>query len=118
MSIDALIRACFLTVFQLASVAEDERTWLDHIRESLRERLGPPLKAVHVPIDEWLGQLPMTVAVASAVGLYVIALVWVWFLRRDFIFRGAPDGHWWRDLRVWATVVVLPYIAIYLFFGR
>ena len=94
------------------------QSWIDATRETLREHLGPPLKALHVPIDEWLGQLPMSVAIASAVGLYVIALLWVWLLRRDFIFRGAPDRRWWRDLRIWATVVVLPYIAVYLLLGR
>jgi hypothetical protein len=113
------IRAYFLaTTAQLVRAADDGQSWLDRIREALRAQLGPPLKSLHVPIDEWLGQLPMSVAVACAVGLYVLALLWVWVLRRDFVFRGAPDRHWWRDLRIWATVVVLPYIAIYLFFGR
>jgi hypothetical protein len=113
------IRAyCLAALAQLGRAAEDQQSWLDRLQESLRGRFGPPLKALHVPIDEWLGQLPMTVAIVSAVGLYVVALIWVWLLRSDFIFRGAPDHHRWRDLRIWATIVVLPYIAIYFFFGR
>lgn len=119
MSVIETIRAYLLAAtVQLVRAADDQQGWLDRLRESLRERLGPRLKALHVPIDEWLGQLPMTVATASAVGLYVIALIWVWLLRPDFVFRGAPDRRWWRDLRIWATVVVLPYIAIYYFYGR
>ena len=91
---------------------------IDRIDTALRGTLGPPLKALHEPIDRWLGGLPMWVAVACAVGLYVIALCWVWCLRHEFVFRGAPDQRWWRDLRIWATIVVIPYVAVYLLLGR
>ena len=86
--------------------------------EWLRQNLGPHLKKVQEPIDEWLGTLPMEVAMFCAIGLFVVAVVWVWTLRRDFIFRGAPDRAPWRDLRVWATLVVVPYVLVYLWLGR
>jgi hypothetical protein len=92
--------------------------WWEQARESFRENVGPPLRALHQPIDDWLGTAPMYVATASAVGLYALAVLWVWTLRRDFVFRGAPDAKRWRDLRLWATVVVLPYVAVYLLLGR
>lgn len=115
-----LLRACYLAatsgVVRLA--AGEEQTWLEALEQTLRQRLGPPLKALHAPFDQWLGGLPMSVAMACAVGLYVVALIWVWGLRREFVYRGAPDRHWWRDLRIWATAVVIPYIAIYLLLGR
>ena len=85
---------------------------------AIRETLGPPLKSLHKPIDDWLGSLPMSVAVACAIGLFVVAGLWVWTLRREFIFRGAPDQKRWRDLRLWAMVVLLPYIAVYILLGR
>ena len=90
----------------------------EDLQQVLRSNLGPPLKSLHAPVDKWLAGLPMWVAVACAVGLYVGAAVWVWMLSREFVFRGAPDQKSWRDLRVWATVIVLPYIAIYLLLGR
>ncbi len=99
-------------------LAAAESGWLDRLRTALRDSVAPPLKALHEPLDRWLGGLPMSVAVASALGLYVVALVWVWTLHREFVFRGAPDHRWWRDLRIWATLVVLPYIGMYLLFGR
>ena len=83
-----------------------------------RGELGPPLKSVQKPIDDWLGTAPMSVAMACAVGLFVVALIWTWALNRDFIFRGAPDDAWWRDLRIWATLVVIPYVTVYLLLGR
>ena len=91
---------------------------IDRLRETLRENLGPPLKTLHHPIDLWLGDLPMWVATACVLGLYGATIAWVWTLRRDYVFRGAPDRRPWRDLRIWATVVVMPYVAVYLWLGR
>jgi hypothetical protein len=115
-----LLRACYIAASSRVVLldAGTEQTWLEALKQALRQSLGPPLKAFHAPIDEWLGRLPMSVAMVCAVGLYVVALVWVWGLRREFVFRGAPDDQWWRDLRIWATAVVIPYIAIYLLLGR
>jgi hypothetical protein len=105
------------SVLLLAAAAEGDSLW-GRIETSLRETLGPPLRALHEPVDAWLGSLPMSVAVGCAVGLYVVALIWTWTLRREFVFRGAPDRKRWRDLRIWATLVILPYIAVYVWLGR
>ena len=94
------------------------REFFDQLEHALRDTLGPPLKSIQTPIDDWLGGAPMWVALACALGLYGVALVWVWCLRREFVFRDAPDQRWWRDLRIWATVVTVPYIVIYLLLGR
>jgi len=95
-----------------------EGGWWEEFCAFLRQVLGPPLKSFHEPIDQWLGSLPMSVAMVCAIGLFVVAGAWVWTLRREFIFRGAPDHQWWRDLRLWSMVVLLPYIAVYLLLGR
>jgi hypothetical protein len=106
------------TVFSgWAWLAAGDSLW-DRWRTALRETLGPPLQALQEPVDTWLGGLPMWVAMTCAIGLYVVALIWVWSLRREFVFRGSPDQEKWRDLRIWATVVILPYIAVYLWLGR
>lgn len=91
---------------------------IERIDALLRGTLGPPLKALHDPIDHWLGSLPMGVAMACALGLYAIAVVWVWTLRREFVFRDAPGESRRFDLRIWATLVVVPYVAIYIWLGR
>lgn len=93
-------------------------TLIEKLDAILKSTLGPPLKALHRPIDEWLGSLPMSVAMGCALGLYLIAVIWVWRLKREFVFRGAPDTHMWRDLRIWATLVVIPYVAVYVLLGR
>ncbi len=107
-----------------ADAAEQEKTtnWfamqLNRLSEWLRTSVAPPLKGIQQPIDEWLGGVSMSVAMACCLGLFIVALIWVWFLKRDFVFRGAPDQAWWRDLRVWATGVVIPYVVVYYLFGR
>lgn len=101
-----------------AGEADDGASWSERAQQALQETLGPPIKALHEPVDAWLGSLPMWVAVACAMGLYLVALVWVWLLGREFVFRGAPDDRWWRDLRIWSTAVLLPYIVVYCWLGR
>lgn len=96
----------------------DDLSWQDRLQSWLRETIGPPLKSLHEPVDLWLGSLPMWVAVACVVALYTAAVIWVWTLRREFVYRGAPDQARWRDLRLWATLIVVPYVAIYLVLGR
>jgi len=107
----------FLTLF-IETTQPGEKEPAIGVRQWIRDTLGPPLKSLHEPIDQWLGSLPMSVAMACAIGLFVLAGMWVWTLRADFIFRGAPDRSRWRDLRIWSMIVLLPYIAIYLLLGR
>lgn len=83
----------------------------------LRETLGPPLHQLHEPLDLWLDSLPMWVAKASAVGLFVLAGIWVVSLRRDFVFLGAPNQARWRDLRIWGVFLLLLYTTVYLTLG-
>ncbi len=92
--------------------------FLESVDSFLRDTLGPPLKVLHDPIDNWLASLPMGIAMACALGLYVVALLWVWTLKKEFVFLGAPDKSRWRDLRVWATLVVIPYVIVYVLLGR
>ena len=91
---------------------------LSNLINPLIESLISALKALHAPIDNWLASLPMSVAMGCALGLYAIAVVWVWRLKKEFVFRGAPDNRGWRDLRVWATIVVIPYVMVYILLGR
>ena len=91
---------------------------LNTISDWLRATFGPPLKTIQQPIDEWLGTVDMSVAMICCLGLFGIALCWVWTLNKEFILKGAPDNAWWRDLRIWATLVLVPYITAYYFLGR
>lgn len=79
----------------------------------LRETVGPPLKAWHGPLDEWLDSLPADTGRYFAVALFIAAGVWALTLRRDYVYLGAPDRAWWRDLRLWAVLALVPYVCVY-----
>lgn len=87
------------------------------ITEFIRANLGPPLKRWHAPLDSFLSGLPMWTAQACAIGLFGLALLFAWLTPRRFIYLGAPDQARWRDLRIWATLVLIPYMLIYLMLG-
>ena len=118
--IDILFWRIYVVLQTIPTRIEDagDATWTDRIQQWFRDRVGGLIKGFHEPIDNWLGQLPMSVALGCAIALYAIALTWVWSLRREFVFRGSPDQKPWRDLRIWATIVVIPYVAVYLLLGR
>lgn len=93
--------------------------WFEsHFREPLSRTLSPLLKRVFEPLDEFLLDLPPWVWLACAIGLFLVAGCAVWCLRRSYVYLGAPDESRWRDLRIWSTVLLIPYILIYLLLGR
>lgn len=47
---------------------------------------------------------------------FVGMIVWTWLRPRSYIYAGAPDQERWRDLRIWATVLVGIQIILYLVF--
>jgi hypothetical protein len=44
---------------------------------------------------------------------FLLILIGVWLLPKDYIFRGAPDQARWRDLRLWALVLVIIHAFVY-----
>jgi hypothetical protein len=85
--------------------------------EALRAQLGPPLHRLHAPLDQFLSSLPMWSAELCAICLFGLGIVFAWSLPKRFVYLGAPDQARWRDLRIWATAVLIPYMLIYLLLG-
>ncbi|MCZ6792339.1 MAG: hypothetical protein O7J95_01850 [Planctomycetota bacterium] len=56
----------------------------------------------------------LTVARTIFIVFFVLLLGGVYLLPRIYIFRGAPSTRRWRDLRLWALVLVVIHVAIYL----
>lgn len=90
---------------------------MNPLTQWLRETIGPPLKCLHAPLDNFLAGVPLSIAKLVTISLFVGAGIWVFSLRREFVYLGAPDQAKWRDLRVWAGIVLVPYILVYLFLG-
>ncbi len=65
---------------------------------------------------EWIHLLPPWCAKIGAVMLFGGVILFTWTLPKEFIYVGAPDRALWRDLRIWATVLVAFQIIIYYVF--
>ncbi|UCH95877.1 MAG: hypothetical protein JSV88_03265 [Candidatus Aminicenantes bacterium] len=65
---------------------------------------------------EWLKSIPLFWGKITAVVLFVGIVIWAWFRPKKYIFKDAPDQRWWRDLRIWTTVLLGLQIIIYLSF--
>ena len=78
------------------------------------------LELVLGPVDHLLQALPLASARWFALALLVVPVLVVALSPRASALRGAPGsssasgGPWYRDLRLWATLISLPYILVYL----
>ena len=71
------------------------------------------LQAVLGPLDTLLGSIPLGAARWVIVGYFSAVALASLLLPREFVFRGAPDQRWYRDLRWWGIAITLPYVLIY-----
>ena len=65
---------------------------------------------------DFIHDLPLRAANAGEVILFIIVLIVTWIIPKSFIFSGAPDTRRWRDLRIWATVLIMVQFVIYYIF--
>ena len=71
------------------------------------------LQAVLGPLDAMLGAIPLGAARWVIVGFFATVGLSTLLLPREFIYRGAPDQRWYRDLRWWGVAITAPYVLIY-----
>ncbi len=65
---------------------------------------------------ESLKSIPIgTVKIIGAI-FFLIVMFWAVTRPKAYIFRGAPDQSAWRDLRIWAVIVLLVQIYLYMKF--
>jgi hypothetical protein len=81
-----------------------------------KAHLAPPLRALEGPLDAWIGGLPWWAPKACFIGFFLIVAIWVFLIKSDFVYLGAPDRARWRDLRLWTALALLPYILLYLIY--
>jgi len=67
-------------------------------------------------MNDWLASLPLYWGKVVAVIAFVGIGLWAWRRPRAFIYHGAPDNKGWRDLRVWASILMAVQILVYLSF--
>lgn len=69
------------------------------------------------PLDEALAAVPPAGWMASALLLLALGGLGTLFLRHEAVYRDAPDGALWRDLRIWSILLVGALLLIYYFLG-
>ena len=75
--------------------------------------MRPLFETLFGGFDAMLAAIPLAAARWILVGFFVAAAAGSILLPREFVFRGAPDQRWYRDLRWWAILATLPYVLIY-----
>jgi len=65
---------------------------------------------------DWFQSLPLYWAQVIAVVLFAGTIVWAWTRPRAYIYRDAPTQKRWRDLRIWATILMIIQIILYISF--
>ena len=51
----------------------------------------------------------------SMLGFALLAVL-VWLIPRERVMQEAPDDARWRDLRLWASVLIAVQVGLYAFF--
>lgn len=64
----------------------------------------------------YLAKIPLFSAKIITVIIYFLLAFWILRRPRDFILQGAPNRKGWRDLRLWAFILIGFQIALYLMF--
>lgn len=64
----------------------------------------------------WLAGISLFWGKVFAVAFFVDMIVWTWFRPRKYIYEDSPDENRWRDLRIWATVVLGIQVVLYIVF--
>ncbi len=67
-------------------------------------------------MGELLKGLPLYWAKIIATLLYLLLALWVITRPSHFIFRGSRERKRWKDLRLWALVLIGIQIILYLIF--
>ncbi|HSG88822.1 MAG TPA: hypothetical protein VLA56_06395 [Pseudomonadales bacterium] len=62
----------------------------------------------------FLESLPLAWAMPAAFVAFTVLVGVIWCIPRDVVMADAPTASRWRDLRLWATLLVVLQLAIYL----
>lgn len=81
----------------------------------INDNMGPLLKPIFHPMNEAISGIYMPWARICAVGLFLVAMAWVFTLRKEYVNLDAPSKAWYADLRLWTVIAMVPHVIIYLF---
>jgi len=65
---------------------------------------------------DWIANLSLGWAKFIVIMAFVVPWIFALLQKRSYLYQGAPDNARWRDLKIWATIVVAIQISIYIIF--
>ena len=65
---------------------------------------------------DWLRWIPLNGARGIILAMYLVILMAIWLLKTEYIFQGAPNQKWWRNLKLWATLAIGSQLFVYAYF--
>ena len=87
---------------------------LETAKEWINEVFGPSLKAVFAPTNNIFTYIPESampfVSTECAVLLFQLAVLWVLFLKEEYVNIDRPNKCFWNDLRLWTILSMLPHM--------
>lgn len=90
--------------------------WLAFL-EWFGDLFEPVMIPIFTPINAVLQNLYMPWARICAVGMFIGAILWVWFgMKKEYVHLGRPNKSLWTDLRIWTILSMIPHIFVYLYF--
>ncbi|MBN1479574.1 hypothetical protein EH223_16765 [candidate division KSB1 bacterium] len=64
----------------------------------------------------WLSDLSNSWGRFFIILAFIAPLVFAFTMKKSYIYEGAEDNTWWRNLKLWVLLIVAVQIAIYLYF--
>ena len=68
-------------------------------------------------MTEWLKDIPLYWAKVIAIIFFIVIIIWALTRPKEYIFKGATNRKVWRDLRLWAAIILIVQIIVYLKFS-
>ena len=64
-----------------------------------------------------MSELPVVWANYFSIAGFLFLAVVVWAIPRELIYKDAVDQSRWRDIRLWASVLITIQVPLYLIFN-
>ena len=64
----------------------------------------------------WANDFSISTVKLCFLAFFTLILIFALSQRRTYVYQGAPDHARWRDLRIWAALILIAQSTLYLIF--
>jgi hypothetical protein len=77
---------------------------------------GPALRAIFHPTNALFEPIDQPWWKIASISLFLLTMLWVFVLRKEYVNIDAPRKGLLYDLRLWTVLSMTPHVLIYLYF--